>query len=776
MSASPVTRFGPTLALTVALATGGFLTLLGAVLLVNHPAAVACLPMTQNQDAETLLYLSAFLLVLPLSLAIGPRLADRLAHGPHRSAVSAVTGLLVAALALAILTVKALNGLPWATAWSALAASVVWWSAAITVFRRATRPVEWATLTRLSKATTPICTVAGLLVFAVVLSFADLGAMRPRTLLIGAACVIGGVIAHERGRWPSWGRRWRLGIDILAVGLVLLVVPDLLIVQPELAAVTPQVAIDTAIIQFHQDFLLGPANELLAGGVLLRDTASQYGVTLIYMLAGWFTMAPIGYGTLGFFSGALNALVFAVAYGILRLAGVSRVVASGTLGVAVITLVFNTDYPINAIPQNSALRFVMPFSLLLPMVAASRWPRLWPSVWGGVVTIVGLSSIWSLEACVYSLATAAPLVGLEAWLRHAGSPHRWLLARVRDIALACLIAHLLFAALTVAASGHLPDWTQYLAYLRAFLFEPLGDLNFDYAFWSPGLLVGAVHLMSAAGVLLLVIREPELVRAERTTMVALTGVTAYGVAIFSYFNNRSTDFVLAGVSLPAFLAVALWLRVLLRPDRLTRLAQRGVLAGALGAAVLLVAAGAPVAGERYAHSALAHLLPGGGSLRDALHRLWHLPPLSPASVEGRRLLDEYMPSARRSLVLATPALQVEILLRSQRGNTLPLASPWQDSFIPTHRLPGLRRAVEGLRAGDRLLIDDSARRAFTVLRADASIDPLARGCKAGSAAEAPSDLAPLQYWALKAIGERFDMEPIEQSESGLAIVALIPRR
>lgn len=769
--------FAPTLALTVEIAGAAFLTLLGLVLLVNHPVAIPCLPLTQNQDAETLLYLSAFLVILPLALVLGPRLADRIAGGPNRSGLQALTGLLWAALALAVIGMRALDRWPGVdTASGALGAGAIWWIGAALVTRRATAPRPWGALAKFSGAATPIWTLAGLLTFVVFLCFANVRAISPLALPLGALCVAAGVVAFDRGRWPLLSGPWRIVADIVVVVLVLLAVPDLIMVRPELGPVNPQASIDIAIIQFHQNFLLGPANEVLAGGAILLDTASQYGVALIYLLAGWFTLAPIDYGTLGFFSAAANALVFAGGYGILRVAGVSRLIAAGTLVVAVITLVFDTTYPINSIPQNSAMRFGFPMTVLLPFVAAQRWPRSQTVVWGAVVMAAGLSSIWSLEAFVYSLATLAPLVCLASWLRPTEGRLPWLAARTRHVAVACLCAHLIFAALTVAVTGQLPDWGQYLAYLRAFLFEPLGDLNFDFASWSPGLAVGGLYVASAAGVVLLVARQPDFVRAERTAIFALTGVTAYGVAIYSYFNNRSTDFVLAGVALPAFMIAALWLSLLLRSDLVARQVKRGGLACALSAAALLVGVGWSSIGDRYPHSALAHVLPGGGSVRGALDRLWHMPPLSPASVEGQRLLEEYMPGAQRSLVLATPDLQVEILLRSRRGNALPLASPWQDSFIADQRLPGLRRAIDGLRAGERMLINESAREVFTTLRADSAIDPLANTCKPGTPAEAPTNLAPLQSWALKRIGERFDLATIERGTSGLAVVELIPRR
>ncbi len=768
--------FAWTLALTVEIAGAAFVTLLGLVLLVNHPVPVPCLPLTQNQDAETLLYLSTFLIILPLALMVGPRLADRISNGPHRSGLPALTGLLACALALAIIAIKVAARWPGVdAAVGALGAGAIWWMGAAPVIRRSTRPDPCRPLERLSGAAAPIWTLAGLLTLVVFLCFTNLRALNPLALVLGALLMAGGVAAVERGRVPSLGRPWTIAADAVLIALILLAVPDLIVVQPELGPGNAQVSFDIAVIQFHQNFLLGPANEVLAGGALLLDTASQYGVTLIYLLAAWFTIVPIGYGTFGVFSAMANALVFAGGYGILRLAGVSRLIAAGTVAIALITLVFNTTYPINSIPQNSAVRFGMPMAILLPVVAAQRWPRGRPLAWGIVVAVAGLSSIWSLEAFVYSLATLAPLVFLEAWLRPVTQRPRWLAGRIVHVAAACLCAHVCFAGLTFAATGQLPDWGQYLAYLRAFLFEPLGDLNFDFPSWSPGLAVGALHLASAAGLVLLVVREPDVVRTERTAIVALTGVTAYGVAIYSYFNNRSTDFVLAGVSLPAFLAAALWLSLLLRSELVSRQARRLGLACVLSTAVLLLGSGWSSVAPRYPHSALAHAFPGGASLREALHRLWHMPPVSPASAEGQRLLEAHMPGARRSLVLATPDLQVEILLRSRRGNILPLASPWQDSFIADQRLPGLAQAIDALRAGERLLINDSARARFLALRADSSIDPLTTDCKPDAPIAALTDLAPLQSWALKRLGERFDLRTIHQGTSGLAVVELIAR-
>lgn len=773
-----------TLGLTVILTFGGFLTLMGLVLLVNHPTPIPDLALSlslkQNQDAESFLYLAAFVGILPLALVVGPRLADRIANGPNSAALTALTGCLAVALLLAIISVKASRLLPWGDGIGvALCAFTIWSIGSASVIWRASQPRAWVVLLRLSGAATALWTIAGVLVLGTLLCLTDLGSVSPVALLLGAALVAGIVLAFERLRLPSPGQPLRLSMDILLIVIVLLAVPDLVVVRPEDASGNLAVSLENVIIQGHQNYLLGPANQVLAGQAMLVDTTSQYGVGSIYLIAGWFEIAPIGYGTLGFLSGGLSALAFAAGYAMLRMAGTSRLLAAGTLAVAVTALVFNTDFPIDSIPQDSTLRLGLPMGVIVALVAAERWPHYRSQAWALMPAVAGISSIWSLEGFVYTLAVLASMVCLQACLRRPGDRIGWAARQALLAAIACTCAHLLFAGITLAAVGQLPDWGQYIAHVRAFLFGRVGDINYDFASWSPGLAVGAGYMASVAAIVLLMLRKPDFVRAERTAMVALTGTTAYGVAIYSYFDNRSTTFVLTGVALPALLAAALWLALLLRSDLTSRGMRRGGLAFALSVAVLLVAVGWSSIGGRYPRSALAYAIPGGEPFAGAIHRLWHLPPLNSAAAEGQRLLARDMPGQRDSLVLVTPDLATEILIRAERGNELPIAAPWGDSFIAPERLPSLSAAVTSLRAGDRMLIDRPALKRFKRLREQPSIGPPTSDSAARDFAQvpvlAPLPLAPLQTWALKLIGDRFNLRTVDRGASGLMIVGLVPR-
>ena len=220
----------------------------------------------------------------------------------------------------------------------------------------------------------------------------------------------------------------------------------------------------------------------------------------------------------------------------------------------------------------------------------------------------------------------------------------WLAWRAALGLAACGAAHVLFVAVTLAAVGELPDYGWYLAFLEAFLFDEVGDITYDFSRWSPGLAVGAGYAASAAALVLLLRRRPELVDRERVALTALAGTTAYGIALFSYFVDRSNNEIVPYVSMPLLLAGTLWASLLLRGalDG-SRNARVGGLAFALSLALLLFATAWSSVDERFPRSALGHLVPGGDSTRLALDRLWDLPPIDGRAPQGERLLDRYMP-------------------------------------------------------------------------------------------------------------------------------------
>src|SRR6202035_925894 len=121
---------------------------------------------------------------------------------------------------------------------------------------------------------------------------------------------------------------------------LLFAIPDLVVFHASRGL--PIYLVGPGLVQFQQDWLLGPVNQLLAGGaVLVNVPVTQYGVGLQYLLAAWFRLAPIGYGTFGFLDGLLTALFFIGGYAALRVAGVRRLVAASAIALGVLVLVYN---------------------------------------------------------------------------------------------------------------------------------------------------------------------------------------------------------------------------------------------------------------------------------------------------------------------------------------------------------------------------------------------------------------------------------------------------
>jgi hypothetical protein len=338
-------------------------------------------------------------------------------------------------------------------------------------------------------------------------------------------------------------------------------------------------------------------------------------------------------------------------------------------------------------------------------------------------------------------------------------------------ALAAAIAgQLVLAGLTLIATGQLPDWDQYLTYVRALVFGSVnaGQISYGFANWSPGLAVGVGWAVSGAALALMLWRRRELARAQRLMVIALVGLTAYGVALFSYTDNRSSTYLLPYMALPQLLAAVLWLVFIWRRrEPLGTLARRALLAVALAVAAVMLAAAWPTISANFSRSALAHAFPGGG-LRAALQRLEHPPAIDPRAPVGEALLARYAP-ARRALVLLPqwPDLGTEILMRSDRSNLLFIGDPKADGFIDSSEWTGrIARQLASIRAGQRLITDATGLKVVRELRGRPDLYAITPGL---------GSLNPQLDWILHQLDRRFALTPIDRDRSGLIVAQLVAR-
>jgi hypothetical protein len=772
-AAGPHAPLGLTFALTVTLAVACFALVMTSLELLLHPAQQPPpFDLGERQSLESVLYLVSFAVILPLALIAVPRLADAIAAGPNADALSSVAGLLVASFAGAILVARLAD----AGVGGALGFVGAWWIGALGLLALARGSAGSRLLLRSAGVARAVWALAGGLLLVTPLAFTALKSISPIPLVVGLVAVPLVPAAYERraaAGSPRKRRRLGLALDGLALVLILLAIPDLVIFRPAASGSGFLPAFKAFVVQFHQDFVLGPTNQVLHGGAVLVDTASQYGIAPIYLLAGWFKLVPIGYGMLGLLDGILFALVYAAGYGVLRLARTPRPLAAAAIAVGVIVLIYNLLYSVGSLPaQHGPLRFGLPMVAILAATAEARWPRRGRIALAAQLAAVGLASIWALEAFAYTVLTFAAIVWFQAWTRPRAARLGWAGRRAVLALAACVATHLVFVGATLAAAGKLPDYGWYLDFARSFLFGRVGDITYDFAPWSAALAVGAGYAASAAGLVLLLRRRPDMAERERPGLIALAGTTAYGIALFSYFVDRSALHVLPYVSLPLLLAGTLWLSLLVRGSLgASRALRLGGLAFALGLTVLLTSVAWSSVGDRFDRSALGHLVPGGPSLHAAFRRLWHPPPFDGRRTpEGERLIASYMPGQERVLSLVTPDLETEILIRTGRVSRLPLGYPPEDSFIGSRYVPAINRAVAGLRPGDRLLTQDAALKEFAPLKRQPSPEAIVNLSKANTG------LAPVQAWAAHRIAARFKLRIIRRDAQGFVVAALVPRQ
>jgi hypothetical protein len=760
--------FAPALVLTVVLTCAAALLLIAAQLLVLHPHATGLPGMSgqynqQRQAVKTDVYLITFLVILPLTLIAAPRLADRVASASSSRGLEAYAALMSGSLAAVLIGVRLSGGLPWGTGVKGLLAGLLAWGLFAGLLTWSVPRSAW--LLRLAEWMPVLTVISGLLVFGLLLCLTSKHSLGALPLALAGAAAVAVLVGFTRLRLPHLGR-WGIVVDGVVIALVLLAIPDLVVFRDPSGI--PGIYFDPGIVQFQHDYILGPTNQLLGGGALLAgDPVSQYGVGLIYFVAAWGHVARIGYGTLGFLDGLLTALFYGAGYAVLRLAGVRRPLAVAALGLGVVALVYNFLFYVGQLPEEGPLRFGLPMLVVLGNVAGLRVPRLATVARVVVLCALGISGVWALEAFGYTVVTYLAVVAAAGWLQPPNERRGWV-GRHLLLGLAALVAaHVIFALATLAGSGHLPDWGQYLAYVREFLFGgAAGRITYGFANWSPGLAVYAGAIASAAAVVLLVRFKPRLAGAAPARFVALAASTAYAIAVLSYTDNRSSTYLFLYVALPLLIAATIWLAVILDPETRAGVSvRRGAVAGALAVSVLLVAGAWPVVGTHFNRTALAHFYPGGG-FRAALHRLWHPPAIDPRSIEGISLLDHYAP-ARRALILfpTVPDLGTEVLIRSRRANLLPIGDPKADSLVPTVWLPRVRAALRDVGPGRRLLIDEAALRVLADLRRR-RVDVL-KGAVDGGVVETE--------WILRELDRRFVIAPLAHAPDGLIVAELRAR-
>jgi len=616
-----------------------------------------------------------------------------------------------------------------------------------------------------------LATSAALLLICLLLAFAP-----PRDVTV-SHCVLALLVSTAIAVVYSFVRPlarpgWLLVLaDVLVVALILAAVLDLTVyttaTSPSFGFADP-VSIGLTTRQYQQDPYLAAIDDVLHGKALLVDTASQYGVGSIYLLAGLFKIAPIGYGPFGLFATFFTGVEIALGYVVTRLACRRWWLPAGAAIVAVVVVgaLQSTAF----LPSQGGLRFAPPLALLLLALLGVRRRTDPTPITPGSLGALALASVWSIETFVFS---AAILIGLltfflaatsssahDAWRKAVGA-----LARMAGVSLGAIA---LLTLLTRLLAGAWPDWGWYVSYATAY---SSGPAQLPVGAWSPVWILGGIYFASLVGTIGALLLRRSAVQGNLLRFTTLAGASVAGLAFLVYFVNRSVDSLLVLFALPAIMSVCVWLDLALDLARSSRRLRGISVAAVAWLAAFLVIVSWPVAKGVIESSALAQLPPGGKPLRADLSAIWSSPPIDPRSVVAQELIERRFGSGE-PLVFLEPDLATETLMRSRRTDLLPIGFPAGHGIAPSAWRGRLRDDVEALEAGTLVLLQRHppgpngepaepvgplfAERVFGQVHPDSWLSP-------------PAEIA------LRMVKQRFDLQPVAVAEDGLVVARLEPK-
>lgn len=545
------------------------------------------------------------------------------------------------------------------------------------------------------------------------LPFVPSGSRSPSRLVL--ATIFGVALALAMISWRWRATTWlRAAADVGVCALLLVLVNDLQY-GPDSAP-----ANDTL---HHLNFYMGPVNDVMHGRTVLVNTFSQYGVGVIYALAAAYRIsgADLSYGSFELGLGVLTALWFCSIYILLRLTTNSQGIAMGTVAVAVVINVFGYG-GMTSVPSAGVLRFGPPFVVVLLLVVEQRRGRTpWAAL--GVAALV---SLWSIETFAYTVGAVLPFLACTAWLRHGTARQR--LGAGAFVATGLFVVtlgiHFVFAIGTWLVAGRWPDWATYFDYL---LLYAGGFSKVLIAPLSPGLGVALVLLASAVTVLTLGLRGAGLQDLTRARLPVLAALTGFGVIAYTYFVSHPVEGAEATIGVPVIVLGGIFLDLSMSVRwSLGRGPRTAFVAVVCVAATLLTGPALPRFFEGWKRTPLAALVGQSLTVRPSdvralegrefsstlggrIDQILASPVASPYAVEAAAegLVRRYGTRQRGAIVLLDPEVTTEVLVRTDRKNAVPIASPSEDALLPS-AFGRIAAAAARLPSGTVLVTDRAA--------------------------------------------------------------------
>ena len=446
----------------------------------------------------------------------------------------------------------------------------------------------------------------------------------------------------------------------------------------------------------HYNFFLGPINDVLRAKSLLVDINCQYGVGVIYFLAFLFKLFPIPFNYQGFslLLGILQLAQYALFYMLMR-----RVFRSQFFSVAALVVIVAANYYSqleSTLPSTGPLRFGLAYVLLALLVTRTQSGRQrWLSI--AIYATIGLSSLWSFEAFVYTIAAYfCSEFYILLWnpraIRHK---LRSVLPLFGGPAIAIAVSHLLLSVFTYLRAGVWPEWSQYFDYIALYSVGEYGTMTVDA--WRPWALYIAVYFLS---LLLVLYKALSASSGEAGPFACIAGLTGFGIVQFTYFLGRSHHNNLYHICIPLIALVVYWFLFM---QRSSRQIPRGFAPSitycfCAVAFVLLIKTG-PDFVAKWQRSPLYKLM----ELDTVTSSPWSAGPSHTEVRDALALIERSAAADERIALFLSPELTTEALMLSQKAHIFPLSNPKQDELL----LAAVERAQHfdhGLKEGDLFFI------------------------------------------------------------------------
>ncbi len=484
----------------------------------------------------------------------------------------------------------------------------------------------------------------------------------------------------------------------------------------------------------HQNFFLGPANDILYGKDVLINSYSQYGLFMPYFLAFIFRihLVPMTYQGFTLFISGLYGLYYSVIYFFLRRMLYSQWLAIITIGAL---LFFNylavwwRFMPI--IPAQGPLRFLWVYLILAAEILLNCThisPKQEKIISLTELVIVGMTAIWSIEVFIYTLLTFLTCQFFRSLSSNQSTKEKikQFLGKVGLILVTCLSFWFLFLVLIIIRSHQLPQFNEFINYLRFLTTYTYMDsteesiysvTDFIQRYWVIG---PAVFFGTLFGCILYLF-STEIGWERKKNYSPIAGLTVFGVVQFTYFFVFSFTGHFALVCVPVIILAAFWLSELLRHDFPIHIKTSVAVGYIIIVSFFAMQYSFYVTNDnRWSHTGLQYSIQYFASLLN--NRVWPdnltkrfmiYHPWNEETLEAEKLVNQYFKHEQEIPIFIESEDEVETLVRVGKAHIYPISNPNLVQVVPQIEALVMAYPVKFYK-GDRILVSNDRSKISTL--------------------------------------------------------------